>query len=75
MTSKEAVNINVRIPLTLKKTIERHVRLDNHLNFSDFVRDALRAKLRSEAPWLGESGMIAQMEVSERDETQRGDNG
>jgi len=61
MKSKEAININVRIPLTLKETIERHILLDTHLNFSDFVRDALRAKLRSEAPWLLEEALRAEV--------------
>ena len=60
MKSKEVVNINVRIPLTLKEVIERHISLNTHLNFSDFVRDALRAKIRTEAPWFLEEALRAE---------------
>ena len=50
--SKATVNINVRITPTLKKIIEKYIDKDTHINVSDFARDALREKIRRDAPWL-----------------------
>jgi len=50
--SKETVNINVRITPTLKKIIEKYIDSDTYINMSDFARDALREKIRREAPWV-----------------------
>jgi len=50
--SKETVNINVRITPTLKKIIEKYIEADTHINISDFARDALREKMKREAPWF-----------------------
>lgn len=50
--SKETVNINVRITPTLKKIIEKYIDKDTHINVSDFARDALREKIRRDAPWF-----------------------
>lgn len=36
----------MRLPLTLKKHLDEAVVNDTHLNVSDFVRDAIREKLR-----------------------------
>jgi len=52
MVKKELVNINVRIPLTLKRLIEEFVKRDLHANLSEFCRDALREKLARDAPEL-----------------------
>jgi len=50
--SKETVNVNVRITPTLKKIIEKYIEADTHINISDFARDALREKMKREAPWF-----------------------
>ncbi len=50
--NKEMVNINVRVTSTLKKLIEKYVHLDTHINLSDFARDAMREKIKRDAPWF-----------------------
>ena len=62
--SKEMVNINVRITLTLKKLIEKYVDLDTHINLSDFARDALREKIKRDAPWFLEEILRAEVPPS-----------
>jgi len=42
-------HITVRIPAKLKKAVEKHVENSNYANISEFVREALREKLRREA--------------------------
>jgi Arc/MetJ-type ribon-helix-helix transcriptional regulator len=49
---KELVNLNVRIPLTLKELIAEYLECDMHTNASEFTRDALREKLAKDAPAL-----------------------
>jgi Arc/MetJ-type ribon-helix-helix transcriptional regulator len=51
-TKKELVNLNVRIPVTLKELIAKYLECDCHTNASDFTRDALREKLAKDAPDL-----------------------
>jgi len=58
--SKEMVNINVRVTSTLKKIIEKYVDLDTHINVSDFTRDALREKIKRDAPWFLEEILRAE---------------
>ena len=50
--SKDTVNINVRVTSTFKKIIEKYIDQDTYINISDFARDALREKIRRDAPWL-----------------------
>jgi Arc/MetJ-type ribon-helix-helix transcriptional regulator len=52
VTKKDLVNLNVRIPATLKKLIDKYVQCDIHTNASEFTRDALREKLAKDAPEL-----------------------
>ena len=49
---KDTETLNVRIPSTLKELMERFVELDCHTNISDLTRDALREKLKKDAPHL-----------------------
>jgi len=44
--------INVRVPQTLKKLMEKFVILDSHMNESDLIRDAIREKIQRDAPDL-----------------------
>lgn len=46
MVKKDLVNINIKVPLTLKQILERYVKLDLHTNLSEFTRDALRERAR-----------------------------
>jgi len=52
MEKKEMTCINVSIPQTMKDLIEQFVSMDTHTNLSEFVRDAIRQKLQSDAPQL-----------------------
>jgi Arc/MetJ-type ribon-helix-helix transcriptional regulator len=45
---KDLVNLNVKIPVVLKKKIDKHVTDSDHVNTSEFTRDALREKLARE---------------------------
>ena len=47
-------NLNIRVPSTLKELIEKYVSMGTHTNISDFTRDAIRQKLRKDAPQLYE---------------------
>jgi len=51
MEKQESV-IAARVPKTLKELIAEFVKQDTHMNESDFVRDAIREKIRREAPHL-----------------------
>lgn len=44
--------LGLRISKTLVDLIKEHIELDTHMSVSDFVRDAIRDKLKSEAPEL-----------------------
>jgi len=48
--SKETVNINIRVTSTLKKIIEKYIDQDTYINISEFARDALREKIKRDAP-------------------------
>lgn len=49
---KESVNLNVKIPATLKDLINEAIVRDCHTNISDFTRDALRQKIEKDCPQL-----------------------
>jgi len=51
---KELINLNVKIPKTLRELIEDYVKRDLHTNMSEFTRDALREKLAKDAPELAQ---------------------
>ena len=52
MTQRRDVTINVRIPVALKDLVQKIVEQDTHLNESDFYREAIREKIRRDAPDL-----------------------
>ena len=52
-----------KIPNTLKKAMRRAVHAGNYLNFSDFIRDAIKEKLRREG-YVWTSTMDTKEEVS-----------
>lgn len=43
---------NVRLPKTLKQAIRVYIAADMHSSMSDFVKDALREKLKRDTPEL-----------------------
>ena len=49
---KKEAAISARIPYTLKELMKKFVRVDTHINESDFIRDAIREKIQREAPEL-----------------------
>jgi Arc/MetJ-type ribon-helix-helix transcriptional regulator len=52
VVKKELVNINVKVPKTLKEMMEKYLKCDMHTNISEFTRDALREKIQRDAPDL-----------------------
>lgn len=44
--------VSARVPVRLKKLVEEFLRRDAHLSESDLLRDALREKIKQEAPDL-----------------------
>jgi Arc/MetJ-type ribon-helix-helix transcriptional regulator len=46
------VPLNVRVPPSLKELAQKFVALDAHKDVSELTRDALREKIRREAPDL-----------------------
>jgi len=46
----QKTQISLRIPTSLKKLIAKVVKHDTHLNESDFIREAIREKIRRDAP-------------------------
>lgn len=49
---EKLVHMTVRVPKTLRDLIKQHIKLDTHVNESEFVRDALREKIQRECPKL-----------------------
>ena len=47
--------IVVRVPVTLRRLVEEHLKKDTHMDLSEFTRDALREKISREAPELYKS--------------------
>ncbi|MEW6069874.1 MAG: hypothetical protein AB1485_04595 [Candidatus Thermoplasmatota archaeon] len=54
MENKEKATevMSVRVTKPLKKVIEQYLRLDTHISVGDLIRDALREKIRRDAPHL-----------------------
>jgi len=50
--TKKMVQVSFRVPEKMKKLIEEYVKSDLHVNCSDFFRDALREKIKRDAPEL-----------------------
>ena len=44
--------IAARVPKKLKDLVQRYLQLDTHLNESDLLRDAIREKIKRDAPKL-----------------------
>ena len=44
--------LNVRLPINLKELMKNYVALDAHKDISELTRDAIREKIRKDAPEL-----------------------
>lgn len=60
MKAKEVVVVNVRIPLTLKMAVKKYVERDTHIDFSDFMRDSMREKLKKDALWILKEALMTE---------------
>ncbi len=52
METKSTDSIGIRVPRKLRELMKEYVKLDTHLNESEFVRTAIREKLQRDAPKL-----------------------
>lgn len=52
MSSEKMVQLNVRVPQSLKNLMKEYVELDAHKDLSELTRDALREKIQRDAPHL-----------------------
>jgi len=50
--SKNTYTVSSRIPENLKFALKKFIEMDTHLNESDFIRAAIREKIKAEAPQL-----------------------
>jgi Arc/MetJ-type ribon-helix-helix transcriptional regulator len=58
------VVVSVKLTKPLYELMEKYLQLDAHVSKSDFVRDAIREKLRKDAPWLFEE--MLQLQTSKK---------
>ena len=52
MAGEETTVIGVRVPKSLSVLVNKYIAMDTHLNPSDFMRDAIREKIKRDAPVL-----------------------
>lgn len=52
MRNPESLVVSARVTKPLALAIEKYLSLDTHVSPSDFIRDAIREKLRRDASWL-----------------------
>ena len=52
MQSRKAETVSARIPKNLRDAMQTMIIMDTHLNESDFIRNAIREKLKRDAPHL-----------------------
>jgi len=50
--SKKTETVSSKIPSNLRMAMQRFIAMDTHLNESDFIRAAIRDKIKKEAPHL-----------------------
>ena len=56
--SKNNVTVSSKIPLNLRLAMRKFIEMDTHVNESDFIRAAIREKIKAEAPQLIEELFI-----------------
>ena len=52
MSDEKMVQLNIRVPQNLKKMMKEYIELDAHKDLSELTRDALRQKIKRDAPHL-----------------------
>jgi len=52
MRREESETVSARIPSNLRKAMQEAILRDTHLNESDFIRAAIREKIKRDAPHL-----------------------
>lgn len=52
MEKGETTTITFRLPLTLRELLKNYLSLDTHMNEADFLREAIREKIKQDAPRL-----------------------
>jgi len=52
MAVKKTEVVGARIPTKLRQAMREYIRQDTHINESDFVRAAIREKIKRDAPHL-----------------------
>jgi len=52
MSSQSTVVVGARITQHLRRAMNEYIRRDTHLNESDFIRAAIREKIKRDAPHL-----------------------
>jgi Arc/MetJ-type ribon-helix-helix transcriptional regulator len=60
--TEELEVISVKVTKPLFELIKEYIKLDAHVTLSDFVRDAIRDKIKNDAPWLYEKMLKRNME-------------
>jgi len=50
--SKKTETVSSKIPANLRTAMQKFISMDTHLNESDFIRAAIRDKIKNEAPHL-----------------------
>jgi Arc/MetJ-type ribon-helix-helix transcriptional regulator len=63
MEEEELEVVSVRVTKPLFEMIKEYMKLDAHVTLSDFVRDAIRDKIKNDAPWLYEKMLKRNMEA------------
>ena len=52
MTKNRMAQLNLRVPHNLKALMKQYIALDAHKDLSELTRDAIREKIRRDAPQL-----------------------
>jgi len=52
MTKQRMVQLNLRVPHNLKELMKQYIILDTHKDLSELTRDAIREKIKQDAPEL-----------------------
>lgn len=52
MTKNRMAQLNLRVPHNLKSLMKQYIALDAHKDLSELTRDAIREKIKKDAPEL-----------------------
>ena len=52
MSNNKLTYLNIRIPCNLKELMKKYIALDAHKDLSELTRDAIREKIKQDAPQL-----------------------